>query len=57
MFAYFHVNQADSNLVHLPDDVSPEAALMTVDMMSTGSGVELANIGYGDTVVVMASGR
>jgi len=54
---YFHVNQADANLVHMPDDVSPEAALMTVDMMSTGfHGVELANIGFGDTVVVIGIG-
>ncbi len=54
---YFHVNQADANLVHMPDDVSPEAALMTVDMMSTGfHGAELAEIGYGDTVVVIGIG-
>lgn len=54
---YFHVNQADANLVLLPEGVSPEAALMCVDMMSTGfHGVELADIGYGDTVVVIGIG-
>lgn len=54
---YFHVNQADANLVLLPDDVSKEAALMTVDMMSTGfHGAELANISFGDTVVVIGIG-
>ena len=54
---YFHVNQADANLVLLPEDVSMEAALMTVDMMSTGfHAVELAEIGFGDTVVVIGIG-
>lgn len=54
---FFHVNQADANLVHLPDGISPEAAVMTVDMMSTGlHGVENANIRFGDTVVVIGIG-
>lgn len=54
---YFHVNQADANLVHMPDDVKPEAALMTVDMMSTGfHAIELAEVAFGDTVVVTGIG-
>lgn len=54
---FFHVNNADSNLVLLPEGMAPEAALMTVDMMSTGfHGVELAEIGFGDTVVVLGIG-
>ncbi|MGF7143102.1 threonine dehydrogenase-like Zn-dependent dehydrogenase [Anaerotaenia torta] len=54
---FFHVNQADANLVLLPEGVSPEAAVMTVDMMSTGfHGVENANVSFGDTVVVMGIG-
>lgn len=54
---YFHVNQADANLARIPEGVSPEAALMTVDMMSTGfSAVELAEVGYGETVVVIGIG-
>ncbi|MGN6714347.1 NAD(P)-dependent alcohol dehydrogenase [Anaerocolumna jejuensis] len=54
---YFHVNQADANLVLLPEGVSPEAAVMTVDMMSTGfHGVENANIKFGDKVVVIGIG-
>lgn len=54
---YFHVNHADANLALLPEGVSPEAALMTVDMMSTGfHAVELAEIGFGDTVVVIGIG-
>lgn len=54
---YFHVNQADANLVLLPENVLPEAALMTVDMMSTGfHGVENANVRFGDKVVVIGIG-
>jgi threonine dehydrogenase-like Zn-dependent dehydrogenase len=54
---YFHVNQADANLARVPEGVSPEAALMIVDMMSTGfHGVELAEIEFGDTVVVIGIG-
>ncbi|MDR1264670.1 MAG: zinc-binding dehydrogenase [Propionibacteriaceae bacterium] len=57
MAEYFHVNQADPNLAFIPDDVAPEAALMTVDMMSTGfHGVELADIGFGERVVVIGIG-
>lgn len=57
MAEYFHVNQADANLVALPDGVAPEAAVMTVDMMSTGfHGVENAEIQFGDTVVVIGIG-
>ncbi len=54
---FFHVNQADANLVQLPAGVAPEAAVMTVDMMSTGlHGVENANVRFGDTVVVIGIG-
>ena len=54
---FFTVNNAQANLVHLPEDVSIEDALMTVDMMSTGFyGVEQANIQFGDTVVVFGIG-
>ena len=53
----FHVNCADANLVAMPEDVSIEDALMTVDMMSTGfHGVELADVQYGDDVVVFGIG-
>lgn len=53
----FHVNHADANLAHLPEGVAPEAALMVVDMMSTGfHGVEQAEIGFGDTVAVIGIG-
>lgn len=54
---FFSVNNADANLVHMPEDVSIEDALMTVDMMSTGFyGVEQANVQFGDTVVVFGIG-
>ncbi len=57
MAEFFHVNQADANLVMLPEGMKPEAALMVVDMMSTGfHGVELADVQFGDTVVVIGIG-
>ncbi|MDR3036866.1 MAG: zinc-binding dehydrogenase [Coriobacteriales bacterium] len=53
----FHVNYADANLAPLTEGVSPEAALMTVDMMSTGfHAVEQAEIEFGDKVVVIGIG-
>ena len=53
----FHVNMADANLAPLTDGVLPEAALLTVDMMSTGfHGVELAEVGFGDVVCVIGIG-
>lgn len=57
MAEFFCVIQADANLTHLLDGVTPEQALMTVDMMSTGFyGVEMANVQFGDTVVVIGIG-
>lgn len=54
---FFTVNNADANLVILPEDVSVDAALMTVDMMSTGFyGVEMADVQLGDSVVVFGIG-
>ncbi len=54
---FFSVNNADGNMVHLPEDVTEEAALMAVDMMNTGFyGAELADIQYGDSVVVIGIG-
>ena len=53
----FSVNYADANLVLLPDDVDVADALMITDMMSTGFyGVEMANVNFGDTVVVFGIG-
>ena len=54
---FFKINQADANLVLKPENVSIEAALMTVDMMSTGFyGVEMADVQFGETVVVFGIG-
>ena len=54
---YYHVNNADANLVLLPEDVSMEDALMTTDMMSTGFyAAEMADIQFGDTVVIYGIG-
>ncbi|MDO5725988.1 MAG: zinc-binding dehydrogenase [Tissierellia bacterium] len=57
MAEYFHVNNADANLVNLPENVSMKAALMTVDMMSTGFySIENAEVKFGDNVVVIGIG-
>ncbi|WP_077074935.1 NAD(P)-dependent alcohol dehydrogenase [Aedoeadaptatus urinae] len=54
---YFHVNDADANLAHLPDSISPEEACMLSDMVPTGfHGVELADIKFGDTVLCIGIG-
>lgn len=54
---YFHVNDADMNLAHLPEEIPLEKAVMISDMMTTGfHGAELADIGFGDTVAVIGIG-
>ncbi|MFW6144942.1 MAG: alcohol dehydrogenase catalytic domain-containing protein, partial [Candidatus Natronoplasma sp.] len=51
---YFHVNEADANMAHIPEGVSDEEATYVTDMMSTGfSGAEIANIPIGGTVAVL----
>lgn len=53
----FHVNDADANLAILPDSISPEEACMLSDMVPTGfHGVELADVQFGDTVLVVGIG-
>lgn len=53
----FHVNDADGNLAHLPDEISPEEACMLSDMVPTGfHGVEFADVQFGDTVLVVGIG-
>ena len=57
MAEFCHVNHADANLALIPDGVAPEAALMATDMMPTGlRAVEAAEVGFGDTVVVVGIG-
>jgi len=54
---FFRVNQADANLAHLPDSISPAEACMLSDMVPTGfHGAELADIQFGDTVLVIGIG-
>lgn len=58
MFAdFFHINDADGNLAHLPDSIPPEEASMLSDMVPTGfHGVELADVQFGDDVLVIGIG-
>lgn len=54
---YFHVNDADGNLAHIPDGVSDEKAVYCADMMSTGfMAAENADLPIGGTVAVFALG-
>lgn len=54
---FFHVNDADGNLAHLPEGMDLGAACMVADMIPTGfHGAELADIQYGDNVAVIGIG-
>ena len=54
---FFHVNSADMNLAHLPDEISLEQAVMMSDMMSTGfHGAEMADVQFGASVAVIGIG-
>lgn len=54
---YFHVNDADGNLAHMPEGMSVVDACMLSDMVPTGfHGVELADVQFGDTVLVIGIG-
>ena len=54
---YFHVNDADGNLAHMPEGMTLEEACMLSDMVPTGfHGVELADVQFGDTVLVIGIG-
>ena len=54
---FFHVNDADGNLAHLPDNINTVDACMLSDMVSTGfHGVELADVQFGDSVLVIGIG-
>ena len=55
---YFIIPDADMNLAVVPNGVSIKADGLVGDMVTTGfSGVEGANIQFGDTVVVIVIGR
>ncbi len=54
---YFHVNDADGNLAHLPEGMDIVEACMLSDMVPTGfHGAELADVQFGDTVLVVGIG-
>jgi threonine dehydrogenase-like Zn-dependent dehydrogenase len=54
---YFHVNDADGNLAHLPEGISVVDACMLSDMVPTGfHAAELAGVEFGDTVLVIGIG-
>ncbi len=54
---YFHVNQADANLAHIPAGVPDDAAVYCADMMTTGfMGAENGDIPIGGTVAVFGQG-
>ena len=54
---FFHVNDADGNLAHLPEGMNIVDACMLSDMVPTGfHGVELADVQFGDTVLVIGIG-
>lgn len=53
----FHVNDADGNLALIPEGIDAVEAVMLSDMVPTGfHGVELADILFGDEVVVIGIG-
>lgn len=54
---FFHVNDPDGNLAHLPENIAPAEACMLSDMVPTGfHGAELADIQFGDSVLVIGIG-
>ena len=54
---YFHVNDADGNLALMPEGMTLVEACMLSDMVPTGfHGVELADVQFGDEVLVIGIG-
>jgi threonine dehydrogenase-like Zn-dependent dehydrogenase len=54
---FFHVNDAEANLAHIPSNVPDAAAVYCADMLSTGlMAVENADLPIGGTVAVFALG-
>ncbi|MDR2530349.1 MAG: NAD(P)-dependent alcohol dehydrogenase [Oscillospiraceae bacterium] len=54
---FFHVNQADGNLAHLPNGINVQNAVMLSDMVPTGfHGADLAEVAFGETVAVIGIG-
>ncbi len=54
---FIHVNDIDGNVALLPEGITPEEACMLSDMVPTGfHGAELADVQYGDEVLVVGIG-
>lgn len=54
---YTLIRDVDANAALLPPGVSPQGAVLAADMVNTGFyGAELADVHFGDTVVVMGIG-
>jgi threonine dehydrogenase-like Zn-dependent dehydrogenase len=54
---FYHVNDADGNMALLPEGMDLAAAAMLADMVPTGfHGAELADVQFGDSVVVIGIG-
>lgn len=54
---YFRIRQVDMNACPIPEGLTYEHAVMAADMCTTGfHGAELADIQFGDTVVVCSGG-
>ena len=54
---FFSLPHADSTLAKIPEGVSVEQALLSVDVVTTGfTGVEAANVKFGDAVCVLGIG-
>lgn len=53
----YMIPDADTTLAHIPDGISDEQALMSVDVVTTGfTGAEYADIKIGDTVCIIGIG-
>lgn len=54
---YFALPDADTTLAHIPEGITLEQALMSVDMMATGlTAAEAADVKFGDVVCVLGIG-
>ncbi len=53
----YYIRDADMNLAHVPDGVTWEQAVMTVDMMATPfAGLDALEMYYGDSIAVIGIG-
>lgn len=54
---YFNCNEADANLIKLPDNIDPADATMLSDIVPPGfTAADLADIKFGDTVLIIGIG-